>query len=247
MYRPTSELTGSGTQLRYTQVVAEKSAGSARVQRFVRAPQIVTRYWVFVNRNGQARRSRFQQTVEVPSRVCEANRRVALSVRTRSGSDGIIHSSWVFDRVATALRSDTAMRANDWVDRARRLHSTFVSINQVEKHAPRAPVKRFVRWRPSANSLLSVATHRPLAIPSEKCVINDRAEQTKECGAENSINKVKRLTRERQRNQQPDYNTTRIRREVFARTIDRAKADPVLFASLRNSAVIRKAIQRLSW
>lgn len=31
------------------------------------------------------------------------------------------------------------------VDRARRLHSTFDSINQVEKHAPRAPVQRLVR------------------------------------------------------------------------------------------------------
>src|ERR1044072_4542042 len=36
------------------------------------------------------------------------------------------------------------------VDRARGLHPTFNSINQVAKHAPRAPVQRFVRWHSRA-------------------------------------------------------------------------------------------------
>src|SRR3989442_337367 len=34
-----------------------------------------------------------QTTVEIPSRVCERHRRAPVGVRTRSGSDGIIHSS----------------------------------------------------------------------------------------------------------------------------------------------------------
>jgi len=33
-------------------------------------------------------------------------------ISTGSDSDGIEHASWVYDRVATARRSDTAMRAN---------------------------------------------------------------------------------------------------------------------------------------
>jgi hypothetical protein len=33
---------------------------------------------------------------------------------------------------------------NVWVDRARRLHTTFASIDQVEKEAIRARVQRFV-------------------------------------------------------------------------------------------------------
>jgi len=77
----------------------------------------------------------------------------------------------------------------------------------VARGAPAARIQRIVRWRSSANRLLSVATYRLLAIPGEKGVINDRAKEAKECAAQNSIDKVNGLTRERQRNQQPNYNT----------------------------------------
>jgi len=56
-------------------------------------PLIVTRYWFLVKRNAGARRSRFQATVEILSRVCEKQSPCGVGVRTRSGSDGIIHSS----------------------------------------------------------------------------------------------------------------------------------------------------------
>jgi hypothetical protein len=49
------------------------------------------------------------------------------------------------------------------VDRARRLHSIFDSINQVAKHAPRAPVQRSVRWH-SFGGQLGVKRHVSTAI-----------------------------------------------------------------------------------
>jgi hypothetical protein len=40
--------------------------------------------------------------------------------------------------------SGASLASHARVDRARRLHSTFDSISQAAKHAPRAPVQRFV-------------------------------------------------------------------------------------------------------
>ena len=45
------------------------------------------------------------------------------------------------------------MAHNDGVDRARRLHPTLESINQVTKQACRAPVQRFVRRRHDSPSV----------------------------------------------------------------------------------------------
>src|SRR6267142_5743203 len=48
--------------------------------------------------------------------------------------------------------------SNGGVDRARRFHSTFDSINQVTKHATRAPVQRFVMPHSRGRTLYDAKT-----------------------------------------------------------------------------------------